>query len=200
MAKTKKNAALLHPIDTVVHWYGEVQAIPAQLKKNFEVEKEKAHQNIKKLTGELKKAKALHQKAKTLKTQTIRKAKKQSSHVATTLLDQAGSQLDAAASGVEKVTKEINAARTQISHSKLKQKYLQALEKAFITVTKLFTRKQKSSLKNKKSPKKRKKTAHRATVSRRSAPSHRPAAPIKKRGSTKRTSKTTAKRRTKAHA
>ncbi len=200
MAKTKKNAALMHPIDTVMHWYEEVQTIPAQLKKNFEVEKEKAHQDIKKLTGELKKAKALHQKAKTLKAQAVRKAKKQSSHVATTLLDQANSQFNAAASGVLKVTKEINAAKTQISHSKLKQKYLQALEKAFLTVTKLFTRKQKSSLKHKKSPKKRKKTAHHATASRRFAPSHRPAARTKKRGSSKRTSKTTAKRRTKAHA
>ena len=171
MAKTKKNAALLHPIDTVVHWYEEVQTIPAQLKKNFEVEKENAHQDIKKLTGELKKAKALHQKAKTLKAQAVRKAKKQSSPIAATLLDQANSQFDAAASGVQKVTKEINAARTQISHSKLKQKYLKALEKAFLTVTKLFTRKQKSSLKTRKSPKKRKKLAHRATVSHRAAPS-----------------------------
>src|ERR1700722_1106015 len=89
VARTKKNAALLHPIDTVVHWYEEVQTIPAQLKKNFEAEKAKAHQNIKILTGELKKARVLHQKAKTLKTQAVRKAKKLSSPIAATLLEKA---------------------------------------------------------------------------------------------------------------
>ena len=74
--KNQKKCGFIHPIDTVVHWYEEVQTIPAQLKKNFEAEKEKAHQNIKLLTAELKKAKALHQKAKTLKAQAVKKAKK----------------------------------------------------------------------------------------------------------------------------
>ena len=38
MARAKKNTAFMHPIDTVVSWYAEVQTIPAQLKQTFAID------------------------------------------------------------------------------------------------------------------------------------------------------------------
>jgi hypothetical protein len=176
VAKTKKDPGLLHPIDTVMHWYAEAQTIPAQLKKNFEAEKEKAHQQIKKLTAELKKAKVFQQKAKALKGQIVKKGKKKSSNLATAMVDKYTLQYQAAVAAVDKINDEIKSAKNHISASKIKQKYLNALEQAFVTVTKLFTRKHSKSLK-KKTPKKRKT---------RTAATRRPAVKAKRKVSHKR--------------
>ena len=56
----------------------------------------------------------------------------------------------------EGIAKDIKAAKAQVGYAKIKQKYLQALERAFLTVTELFSKKHGHSLKAGKGAKKRK--------------------------------------------
>lgn len=154
MARSKKNASLLHPIDTVMHWYAEAQAIPAGLKKSFEGDKEKALQLIKKLTTELKHAKDLEKKA----------AKQAAVKASRALVKEAKAHYQSALHKAEKLAKELQDAKTHLAQAKFKQKYFHALETAFSKVTKLFAKKHRAST-GKKKTKRRAKVVRHAAVS-----------------------------------
>lgn len=153
MAKSKKNNTLMHPINTVVHWYEEAQTIPAQLRKSFVGDQEKAAQLIKKLKAELKHEKVSHRKAKSAHGVAARKLKGKVTKAGQALAKKAEAHYHSAQEKMEKTLKELNEAKAQLSHAKLKQKYFSALEKAFNSVTKLFTKKHKKT-----ATKKRRKT------------------------------------------
>lgn len=141
MAKSKKNNALLHPIDTVMHWYKEVQAIPAQLKRNFARDQKSALNHIKKLTVKFEKAGNLQRKAQASHSSVIQKMKQKSTQATRALVKKSKSHYAAAHRKVEKIKRELDAAKTQLSHAKIKQKYYDALEAALLSVTQLFSKK-----------------------------------------------------------
>jgi hypothetical protein len=182
VARSKKSASLLHPINTVMHWYAEAQTSPAQLKKNFEGEKEKALQLIKKLANELKQAKLLQKKARAAQVAAVKKMKDHSTKVSRALVKKAKAEYRSAAHRIERLTKEVKAAKTHLGHSIMKQKYFHALESAFQAVTKIFTKKHAASLHKKKSKKKRKMVVHHSAAvhrSKKTKTSHRKAASVK---------------------
>lgn len=151
MAKSRKNNTLTAAIDTVMHWYKEVQAIPRQLKINFERDKKGALRHIKKLTADLKKASHLQQKARTLQSSAIQKLKHRSTQATRALVKKSKSHYAAAHRKVEKIKHELHTAKTQLSHAKIKQKYYDALEGALLSVTHLFSKKHGHLLSKKKS-------------------------------------------------
>ena len=153
MAKSKKNNSFLHPIDTVTQWYTEAQNIPAQLRKSLESEKAAALQHIKKLGEHLKQAKDQRSKAKAHQVHANQKLHEHPTKAAQALVRKCKAQYLTIHHKVEKITADIKAAKTQLSHAKLKQKYFHALEKAFAAVTKIFTRKHSKSSSKKRKPK-----------------------------------------------
>ena len=141
MAKTKKNNSFLHPIDTISQWYTEAQNIPAQLKKSLEVEKDAALRHIRTLSDHLKKAKDQQSKVKAQHVNANKRLRDRPTDAAHAIVKKYHSKYQTMRNRVEKITVDIKAAKTQLSHAKLKQKYFHALEKAFATVTKIFTHK-----------------------------------------------------------
>lgn len=166
MSKTKKNNAFLHPLDTVAQWYTDAQAVPAQLRKNFEEEKKKTLHNIKKLSAELKQAKDLQKKAKSLQVVATKKLKGKASKTSDSLIKKAHVEYQNMLREVQKLADEVSAAKTHLKYAKLKQKYLNALESAFLAVTKIFTKKHaKHVVKKTKSPGRRvKRKASKKTI------------------------------------
>ncbi len=160
MPKAKKNAGLLHPIDTIMHWYAEAQTIPAQLKKNFESEKKQAVQSIQELKNKLQKSKKNQISFRSMQAGAAKKVKQKSTAAARSLLKKYQKNYQTSLDEVKELTKQLASAKTQLKHTQVKEKYLRALQGAFTTVTKLFTKKHESSLK-KSSAKKSKRRIHR---------------------------------------
>lgn len=145
MAKSKKNNSFLHPIDTVTQWYAEAQNIPAQLRKSLESEKDAALRHIKKLGEHLKKAKDQRSKAKAHQVHANQRLQEHPTEAARALVRKCKAKYSTVHNRVEKIAGDIKAAKSQLSHAKLKQKYFHALEKAFAAVTKIFTHKHSKS-------------------------------------------------------
>jgi hypothetical protein len=154
-SKSKKNATFLHPLDKVMQWYAEAQTIPQQLKNNFELENLKAKEVMKSLKIELRKAKALQLKAKNLQTRAVQNTRIKSTQTSQLLARKYKSFYNSAVNQVKKITKDIEMAKTQLNHTKIKQKYFNALQAAFRSVTRLFSKKHGKSLKKQNTAQKR---------------------------------------------
>lgn len=142
MSRTKShNNALLHPIDTVAHWYTDVQNIPNQWRKNLVIEKEAALRHIKKLSNSLKQARNLQSHAKTQQVNANRRFSERPTEAARAMVRKYKAKYQSVRRKVEKITNDMKIAKTHLNHAKLKQKYFHALGKAFATVTKIFTHK-----------------------------------------------------------
>ena len=118
-SRSKKTSILSHPIDTIVHWYDEMQILPTTFKRNAKLEVERTMRNIRHLKHELKKASRMSRQ---------KLANKR-------------------ARGIKLISNRLSSAQNQLKIAKIKQTYYKALEKALKSFNKLFKKKHVSTVK-----------------------------------------------------
>ncbi len=121
-SRSKKTSILSHPIDTIVHWYDEVQILPTTFKRNAKLEVERAMRTIHILKNELKKANRMSRQKLTTK------------RVRATKL----------------ISNRLSSVQNQLKIAKIKQTYFKALEKALKSFNNLFKKKHVSTVKAKR--------------------------------------------------
>lgn len=121
-SRSKKTSILSHPIDTIIHWYDEVQILPTTFKRNAKLEVERTMHTIRHLKHELKKATRMSRRKLARKP----------------------------ARTMKLISNRLSSAQNQLKIAKIKQTYYKALEKALKSFNRLFKKKHVSTVKAKR--------------------------------------------------